>query len=112
MIPTALMKHAPKIDTNIDDKRDQFKHVLEEFFKQNMWMEGGEYIKLATEIEDSPFESYEWDVRYDGEHPTESYEATAAISHDFNAKELGLDPKFLFEDFRFSRLEALRYGLH
>ena len=95
--PEVLNEACMSIDTNIDDKRDAYTATLEEFFKQNMWMEGGEYIKLATEIEDSPYESYEWDVRYDGEHPTESYEATAAISHDFNAKELGLDPRILFQ---------------
>ena len=95
--PDSLNEACQKIDINIDDKRDAFKAMLEEFFKQNGWMEGGEYIKLATDIEDSPFESYEWDVRYDREHPTESYEATAAISHDFNAKELGLDPRILFD---------------
>jgi len=71
--------------------------MLEEFFKREGWMDGGEYIKLASDIEDSPFESYEWDVRYDGEHPTESYEATAAVSHDFNPEELGIDPRVLFD---------------
>jgi len=95
--PDGLNEACQKIDTNIDDKRDVFKHALEEFFKQNMWMEGGEYIKLAREIEDGPFESYEWDVRYDREHPTESYEATAAISHSFNPEALGLDPRVLFD---------------
>jgi hypothetical protein len=71
--------------------------MLEEFFKREGWMDGGEYIKLAYEIEDGPFESYEWDVRYDGEYPPESYEATAAISHDFNPEALGLDPRVLFD---------------
>jgi len=80
-----------------DDRRDGFKATIDEFLKREGYMEGGEYIKLAYEIEDTPFESYEWDVRYDGEHPPESYEATAAISHDFNAKELGLDPRILFQ---------------
>ena len=95
--PDSLNEACAKIDINIDDKRDAFKAMLEEFFKQNMWMEGGEYIKLAQDIEDTPFESYEWDVRYDGEHPPESYEATAAISHDFNPEELGIDPRVLFD---------------
>jgi len=81
----------------LDDKRDGFKATIDEFLKQEGYLEGGEYIKLAYEIEDTPFESYEWDVRYDGEHPPESYEATAAVSHDFNAKELGLDPRILFQ---------------
>ena len=81
----------------LDDKRDGFKATIDEFLKREGYMEGGEYIKLAYEIEDSPFESYEWDVRYDGEHPPESYEATAAISHDFSPEALGLDPRILFD---------------
>jgi hypothetical protein len=81
----------------LDDRRDGFKATIDEFLKREGYMEGGEYIKLAYEIEDGPFESYEWDVRYDGEHPPESYEATAAVSHDFNPEELGLDPRILFQ---------------
>jgi hypothetical protein len=81
----------------LDDRRDGFKSTIDEFLKQEGYLEGGEYIKLAYEIEDSPFESYEWDVRYDGEHPPESYEATAAISHDFDPEALGLDPRILFD---------------
>ena len=56
----------------LDDRRDGFKATIDEFLKREGYMEGGEYIKLAYEIEDGPFESYEWDVRYDGEHPPES----------------------------------------
>ena len=95
--PDGLNEACSVIDTTIDDKRDAFRAALEEYFKQEGWMEGGEYIKLAYEIEDGPFESYEWDVRYDKEHPTESYEATAAVSHDFNAQKLELNPKVLFD---------------
>jgi len=65
--------------------------------KQEGYMEGGEYIKLAYEIEDAPFESYEWDVRSDGEDPTESYESTAAVSHDFNPEALGVSPQVLIQ---------------
>ena len=36
-------------------------------------------------------------MRYDGQDPTESYEATAAVTHLFNPKELGLDPRILFD---------------
>ena len=80
-----------------DDRRDGFKATIDEFLKREGYMEGGEYIKLAYEIDDGPFESYEWDVRYDGEHPPESYEATAAISHDFDPDALELNPKVLFD---------------
>jgi hypothetical protein len=95
--PDGFNTACQKIDVNIDDKRDGFKATLEEFFKQEGWMDGGEYIKLAYDIEDKPFESYEWDVRYDGEHPTESYEATAAVSHIFNPEEFDVDPRILFQ---------------
>jgi hypothetical protein len=79
----------------LDDRRDAFKAAIDEFLKREGYLEGGEYIKLAYEIEDKPFESYEWDVQYDGEHPPESYEATAAISHDFNPEALGVSPQVL-----------------
>jgi len=81
----------------LDDRRDGFKATIDEFLKREGYLEGGEYIKLAYEIEDSPFESYEWDVRYDGEHPPESYEATAAISHDFDHEELGVSTEVLVD---------------
>ena len=79
----------------LDDRRDAFKATIDEFLKREGYMEGGEYIKLAYEIEDAPFESYEWDVRSDGEDPTESYTSTAAVSHDFNPEALGVSPQVL-----------------
>jgi hypothetical protein len=99
----------------LDDRRDAFKATIDEFLKREGYLEGGEYIKLAYEIEDSPFESYEWDVRYDGEHPPESYEATAAVSHDFNPEALGASPQVLTQildsrDWRlFIREELLKH---
>jgi hypothetical protein len=99
----------------LDDRRDAFKATIDEFLKREGYLEGGEYIKLAYEIEDSPFESYEWDVRYDGEHPPESYEATAAVSHDFNPEALGVSPQVLTQildsrDWRlFIREELLKH---
>jgi hypothetical protein len=79
----------------LDDRRDAFKATIDEFLKREGYMEGGEYIKLAYEIEDSPFESYEWDVRSDGEDPSESYESTASVSHEFSPEELGVSPQVL-----------------
>ena len=95
--PEGFNDMCQKIDRSIDDNRDAFQEVLEQFFKREGYMDGGEYIKLAYEIEDTPFESYEWDVRSDGEDPTESYTSTAAISHDFSPEELGVDPRVLFD---------------
>ena len=81
----------------LDDRREAFKAAIDEFLKREGYLEGGEYIKLAYEIEDAPFESYEWDVRSDGEDPTESYESTAAVSHDFNPEALGVSPQVLIQ---------------
>ena len=99
----------------LDDRREAFKAAIDEFLKREGYMEGGEYIKLAYEIEDAPFESYEWDVRSDGEDPTESYESTAAVSHDFNPEALGVSPQVLTQildsrDWRlFIREELLKH---
>ena len=99
----------------LDDRRDAFKATIDEFLKREGYMQGGEYIKLAYEIEDAPFESYEWDVRSDGEDPTESYESTAAVSHDFNPEALGVSPQVLTQildsrDWRlFIREELLKH---
>jgi len=99
----------------LDDRRDAFKAAIDEFLKREGYLEGGEYIKLAYEIEDTPFESYEWDVRSDGEDPSESYESTAAVSHDFNPEALGVSPQVLIQildsrDWRlFIRKELLKH---
>ena len=81
----------------LDDRRDGFKATIDEFLKREGYMEGGEYLKLAYEIEDTPFESYEWDVRSDGEDPSESYTSTAAVSHEFNPEALGVSPQVLVQ---------------
>ena len=94
--PDGFDSFCAEID-KLDDRRDAFKATIDEFLKQEGYMEGGEYIKLAYEIEDAPFESYEWDVRSDGEDPTESYESTAAVSHDFNPEALGVSPQVLIQ---------------
>ena len=99
----------------LDDRRDAFKAAVDEFLKREGYLEGGEYIKLAYEIEDAPFESYEWDVRSDGEDPSESYTSTAAVSHDFNPEALGVSPQVLTQildsrDWRlFIREELLKH---
>ena len=80
-----------------DNRREGFKAMVDEFLKQEGILEGGEYIKLAYEIESNDVGSYEWDVRYDGEAPTESFEATAAVSYDFNPEALGISPQVLIQ---------------
>jgi len=80
----------------LDDKRDGYKYYIDEFLKREGYLEGGVYLTLAREIEDGEMSSYEWDVRYDGEYE-ESYESTAAVSHDFNPGALGVSPQVLFQ---------------
>ena len=101
---------------SLDDRRDGFKATIDEFLKREGYMEGGEYIKLAYEIEDAPFESYEWDVRYDGEHPPESYEAhQLQCLTTLTLKRLGVSPQVLTQildsrDWRlFIREELLKH---
>ena len=96
MVPDELNELCQQIDANIDDKRDSFIEILNGFWRQEGWMEGGAYIKLVEDIDNGDIDSYEWDVRTDGEYSTESYESTASVSHDFNAAALGLSPRILF----------------
>ena len=80
----------------IDDLRDNIKNGLTEIFKKEGFMAGGEYIKLAIEIDDGDLSSYEWDVESDG-HREESYQTTATTTHYFNPEELGVSPQILFD---------------
>ena len=73
----------------MDDKRDGFQATIEEFLKREGWMEGGEYLKLAMEIEDGELTSYEWDLDTDGEY-TESYESYASYSFEYNPEAVGI----------------------
>jgi hypothetical protein len=84
--------------SKLDKRRHGFKEEIDKFLKQEGYLEGGEYLKLAREIEDGDITaaSYEWDVRYDGEYE-ESYEATASIKHDFNPEALGISPQILVQ---------------
>ena len=81
----------------LDDRRDTFQALVEQFAKQEGYFEGHAYISLAQKIENSEIDSYEWDVEYDKEHYTESYEAWATISYDFDPEDLGVEPRILFD---------------
>ena len=94
----------------LDNRRNQFKAALEKFAKQEGWMAGGAYVRLAMKIEQGDIDSYYWDVEYDGDYD-ESYEAWARPKdpYDFNPEDLGVEPRILFdlvdhEDFK----ESLR----
>jgi len=94
--PDNLRDLCAALDTKMDDKRDGFKATIEEFLKREGWMEGGEYLKLAMEIEDRDLASYEWDLETDGEY-SESYESTARYSFDYDPEEWGMDIRVLFK---------------
>ena len=94
--PDNLRELCAALDTKMDDKRDGFQATIEEFLKREGWMEGGEYLKLAMEIEDGQLTSYEWDLDTDGGY-SESYESTARYSFDYNPEEWGVDIRVLFK---------------
>jgi len=93
-MPFEYQEALDKIDTKIDDARDTWEQILTEYFKREGQMEGGAYIKLATEIEDGELTSYEWDLETDGDY-TESYESTASYTHYYEPEDLGLDIRVL-----------------
>ena len=94
----------------IDKQAEGIKEGIEKYFKQEGYIDGGAYMKLAQEIENKELDSYYWDVEYDGEHFEESYEAWAKISYDFDPEDLGVEPRILFEilDSRDFRLKLRR----
>ena len=53
-------------------------------------------MQLAMDIENQEISSYEWTLASDGEYE-DSYEATATITHDFDAAELNVTPEVLLE---------------
>ena len=89
VMPDEYQEALDKIDVMIDDRRDLWEEILTEHFKRNGQMEGGDYIKLAMEIEDGELTSYEWDLETDGEY-SESYESTARYTHYYDPEDLGL----------------------
>jgi hypothetical protein len=93
--PDGLNEFCSVLDTNIDDKHDAFEAVITEFLKREGWLEGAAYVQLVDDIDNKDLSSYEWDIRTDGEHSTDSYESTASTSHDFDPEELGVNPQVL-----------------
>ncbi len=78
----------------IDDQREIIKSVLTNNFKREGYMEGGEFVALAVDIENGEIDSYEWDLDSDGNYD-DSYEAEATITHDYNPEKLKIDPQGL-----------------
>ena len=81
----------------LDDDRDKFQALVEQYAKENGYFEGHAYISLVQKLENGEIDPYEWDVEYDGEHHTDSYEAWASISYDFDPEQLGIETRILFD---------------
>ena len=81
----------------IDDVRDSIKQGIEKYFKREGYIDGGQYEQLAMKIENGDIDPYEWDVEYDREHYTDSYEAWAKVSYDYDPEVLGIEPRILFD---------------
>ena len=97
----------------VDNVRDNIQEGIEKYFKQEGYIEGGAYMKLAQEIENQKLNSDYWYVEYDGEHFEESYEAWATISYDFESEELNIEPRILVQildnhNFRSALIEQLQ----
>ena len=70
------------VDLVIDEKRDAFKEILTNYFAREGFMQGGEYINFAVDVENGEISSYEWDVETDGDYE-DSYETYASYSFDY-----------------------------
>jgi hypothetical protein len=91
-------EHYCKGVNQLDDDRDRFQAIVEEYAKINGYFEGGAYMSLVQKLEDGlNSKNYEWDIGWDGERPEESYEAWASVSFDFDPEELGVEPRILFD---------------
>ena len=80
----------------IDDLYDTLKAMLTIYFKREGLIAGGAFIQLVIDIENQEISSYEWDLRSDGDYE-DSYEATAALSYDFDPEALGMNPEVLLK---------------
>jgi hypothetical protein len=78
-----------KIDVEMDDKRDGFREILSNYFRREGYMQGGEYMNLAINIENRDVTSYEWDLETDGDYE-DSYESTASYSFDYDPEQLNI----------------------
>ena len=95
-LPDEFNDMCQAVDVIIDDKRDAFKEILTNYFAREGYMQGGDYINLAIDIENGSIDSYEWDVETDGDYE-DSYESTASYSFDYDPEEWGIDIRVLFQ---------------
>ena len=93
--PDGFEEYCVALNT-IDDVREGLKAHLARIFKREGWLVGAAFMQLAMDIENDELTSYEWDLESDGEYE-DSYEATATITHDFDAAELNVTPEALLE---------------
>ena len=81
----------------VDDERDNIQEGIENYFKQEGYLEGGMYMNLITRFHGGKIDSYYWDAEWDQEMPEDSYEAWASVEYDFDPEELGIEPRILFD---------------
>ena len=108
-LPEEFQEMCEKVDLQMDDRRDAFLEILSGYFRREGYMQGGEYLNLAINIEDGGLTSYEWDLETDGEY-TESYESMASYSFDYDPEQLNITLPILMKllDSREFRIQIRR----
>ena len=108
-LPEEYQEMCEKIDLEMDDKRDGFREILSNYFRREGFMQGGEYMNLAINIENRDVTSYEWDLETDGDYE-DSYESTASYSFDYDPEQLNITLPILIKllDSRDFRIQIRR----
>ena len=88
-LPEEYQEMCEKIDLEMDDKRDGFREILSNYFRREGFMQGGEYLNLAINIQNGDVTSYEWDLDTDGDYD-DSYESIANYSFDYDPEQLNI----------------------
>ena len=88
-LPEEYQEMCEKIDLQMDDRRDGFREILSNYFRREGYMQGGEYMNLAVNIENGDVTSYEWDLDTDGDYD-DSYESIANYSFDYDPEQLNI----------------------
>ena len=73
---------------------EQIKEILTNYFAREGFMQGGEYINFAVDVENGEISSYEWDVQTDGDYE-DSYETYASYSFDYELENFKFIPPII-----------------
>ena len=108
-LPEEYQEMCEKIDLQMDDRRDGFREILSNYFRREGYMQGGEYMNLAVNIENGDVTSYEWDLDTDGDYD-DSYESIATYSFDYDPEQLNITLPVLMQllDSREFRIQIRR----